>query len=244
MIPTVHRKRISTCIKIWSELLCNKVSSRKHAVNLLRDYYLENQVEPLRGKTRIDIFDKEMITLYLVGRYGLGLDVEEYKSLYNSIFSKELRYDEAYRRILDGEDIIKVLKELFKRVNENIVFRVIRLAFTATILGFDNEKNLIRLLDIVTERLPELRRRVQGFIKFYIAFRVAEKVVSGEVRNRIEKEALKHSLCVRLNAIKNAPPDDLIKEIAVNVLNGDEYQVNKAFKVEVDISLNKGHLVL
>ena len=244
MIPAVHRKRISTCIKIWSELLSGKVKNRKHAVNLLRNYYVENRVEPLRGRTRIDIFDKEMITLYLVGRYGLGLSVEEYKSLYNNVFSKELRYDEAYKRILGGEDVIEVLKELFRRVNENIVFRVIRLVFTAVILGFEEEENLIRLLKIVAERLPELKRRVQGFIRFYIAFKVAEKVVSGEVKNRIEKEALKHSLCVRFNAIKNAPPDDLIREIAVNVLDGDEYQVNKAFKVEVDISLDRGHLAL
>ena len=185
-----------------------------------------------------------MITLYLVGKYGLGLDPKEYKDLYGRVFFKELKYDEAYRKILGGEDITKVLNGLFKRVNENIVFRVIRLAFTAVILGFEKEENLIKLLNIVAENLPELKHRVQGFVRFYIAFKVAEKVVLGEVKNRIEKEALKHSLCVRLNAIKNAPPDDLIKEIAVNVLNGDEYQVNKAFKVEVDISLNKGHPAL
>ncbi|RLE76675.1 MAG: hypothetical protein DRJ56_03770 [Thermoprotei archaeon] len=241
MIPPVHRKRVSTCVKIWSELLSSKVPDRKRAVDLLRHRYVENRVEPLRGITRIDIFDKEMITLYLVGRYGLGLGPEEYKGIYTKLFSKELRFDEAYKRILGGKDPQDVLMELFGRVDENLVFRVVRLAFTATVLGFESEENLMRLLDAIVRSMPHLKHRVQGFVRFYIAFRVAEKVVQGEIRNRIEKEALKHSLCVRLNAIRNAPPDDLIKEIAVNVLNGDEYKVNRAFKVEVNISLGKAH---
>lgn len=242
MIPEIHRKRVSTCINIWSELLNNEIKDRGEAVKLLKYYYESNNVEPLRGKTKIDIFDKEMITLYVVGKYGLGLDPKEYKDVYEKIFYKELKFEEAYYRILKGENSVQVLMELFNTADENTVFRVIRLSFTAVILGFDSEENLINLLNKIADEMPHLRHRINGFIKFYIAFKVAEKVVSGEIKNRIEKEALKHSLCVKFNAIKNAPPDTLIKEIAINVLKGEEYKVNRAFKVELDISLNKGHL--
>jgi len=244
MIPDIHRKRISTCINIWTELINNKIKSRKQAINILKYYYLENEIEPLRGRTRIDIFDKEMITLYLIGKQGLGLSIDDYKEIYNKIFYKEIKYEDAYNRILKGEDPITVIKELFGKVNENIVFRIIRLSFTSVILGFENEDNLVKLLNIIAKHIPNLKHRILGFIKFYIAFRVAENIVSGKIRNRIEKEALKHSLCIKFNTLKNAPPDDLIKEIAVNVLKGEEYQVNRAFKVEVDISLKGGHLAL
>ena len=61
---------------------------------------------------------------------------------------------------------------------------------------------------------------------------IAEMIVIGEVRNRLEKETLKHVLCMKFKASKSAPSDSFIREIAVNVLKAKEFEVNTALKLE------------
>lgn len=227
----VYRDRIEACVDIWSAILKGRIKSRERAVETLREVYKRRNVEPLRGRTKIDIFDKEMATLYLVGRYGLGLG-DEYGELYEKIFGRELRCERALERILGGEDPRSVIGEELGEINENLVFRVIRLTFTAALLGFRSEDSLVELLSRLEEAFPEYRKRFLGFKKFYIAFKIAEGIAAGEVRNRLEKEALKHALCIKFNARKSAPPDSLIREIAVGVLKVDEFRVNDALKVD------------
>lgn len=237
MVPPLYRNRAKVCTDIWSIILSKKIFSRKIVISLLRKYYKENNIEPIRGRTKIHIFDKEMATLYLIGKHGLGLTVDEYRKYYEAIFYKELIYEKIYKKILeeDGENIRELIKRYYDgKIDENFIFRVIRIAFTATLLGFETDENMTRLLNILHKSFKEISKRIMTFIKLYITYRIAEKIVMGEISSRIEKEAYKHSLCVKFNILKSAPSDKLIKMIAIDVLKGEEYMVNRAFKTKID----------
>ncbi len=235
---SVHKRRIEACTYIWSALLKKHFRKRKDVVAFLEKVYKQYDVEPIRGRTKIEIFDKEMATLYLVGKYGLGLDPQDYSDIFNNIFTVELKCEDAADRILNGADPEQVIKDNMGRVDENMIFRVIRLVFTASLLGFRNEKDLVKLLERLEEKFPQYGKRFLRFKKFYIAFRIAEGVAVGKIRNRLEKEALKHALCIKLNATRAAPSDNLVREIAVNVLKADEVEVNDVLKIDkIELSL-------
>jgi len=236
MISAIHRDRVNICTKIWSSIVKGDISSRKKARKVLATEYKKNSIEPLRGRSKIDLADKELITLYLVGKYGLGL-YEEYPLVFKKIFSKEIVFEEVLNKILEHpEKAEEILKETYgNKLNENIIFRIIRLCFTAIVLGFRSEDDLVKLVSILKKVFPELRKRFLSFIKFYVAFRIAERIVGGELRNRIEKEALKHSLCIKFGEEKCAPSDDFIRYIAKEVLKGEEYKINRVFKTEINV---------
>lgn len=230
----VLKDRVEACIDIWSSILQKHSTSRTAVVKLLQSVYEKRGVEPIRGKTKIKIYDKEMITLYLVGKYGLGIFNSE---LHSDVFKKEMKIESAIDEILSGEDVSRVLKKHFGKVSEDIVFRILRLCLTKVLFGWESEDTLRKILDVFERKLPKLEYKFKMFKRFYIALVLAKNIVEGKVKDRLEKEALKHSLCMRFNAVKCAPSDSFIKDIAVNVFKGSEHQVNKVLSTKEDIEL-------
>lgn len=224
----LHKKRIELALDIWSAILKGYINTRDEAVEFLRILYEREHLEPIRGKTKINIYDKEMATVYLVGKHGLGLDREI--ETYRNIVHIEIRAENVIEKILNGEDAKNALSKEFGEINENTIFRVLRLAMTAVLLEFMTEDTFIKIIDSFEKSFPEYHKKIMGFKRFYIAFKLAEEITIGKIRNRIEKEALKHALCLKLGAIKVAPPDSLIREIATGVLNAPEFKVNDALK--------------
>lgn len=225
----LHKRRVEVAINIWGEILSGVFSDRYELAEFLREAYEENGLEPIRGKTKIDIYDKELATVYLVGKYGLGLE-EEFEK-FSELFSIEIKSEKVIERVQRGESPRTAMIEIFGSPDENMVFRVLRLAMTAVLLGFMPEDVFISILSSFEKDFPELEKNFQGFKRFYIAYRIAEEIAAGKVRNRIEKETLKHAMCVRLNAEKAAPPDWFIREIAVEALRVPERKVNSALSL-------------
>ncbi|MGC9096385.1 MAG: DUF2192 domain-containing protein [Infirmifilum sp.] len=225
----LHKKRVEVAINIWGEILSGAFTDRRELAEYLREIYKENSLEPIRGKTKIDIYDKELATVYLVGKFGLGLEEEFDK--FSDLFNIEIHSEKVIQKIQSGESPKTAMKEVFGSFDENMVFRVLRLAMTAVLLGFMSEDTFINILFEFEKDFPELEKNFQGFKRFYIAYRIAEEIAAGRVRNRIEKETLKHAMCVRLNAEKAAPPDWLIREIAVEALRIPERKVNFALSL-------------
>jgi hypothetical protein len=93
------------------------------------------------------------------------------------------------------------------------------------------EDEFLKVLLAFEKSFPEYAPNFLGFKRFYIAYKLAESIARGEVRNRIEKEALKHAMCLRLGSEKAAPPDWLVREIAVKVLKVPEHKVNDALSL-------------
>lgn len=236
--PAYHRDRIEAAVEIWGEILSGSVASREQLAEVLRRVYESLDLEPIRGKTKIDIYDKELATIFLVGKYGLGLDEELEK--YQDLFKVELAASRALDRVIGGDEPRRALSDAFEKVDENVVFRVLRLAMTATVLGYMEEELFLKVLKSFESSFPEYAPNFLGFKRFYIAYKLAESIARGDVRNRIEKEALKHALCLRLGTERAAPPDWLVREIAVRVLKVPEHRANDVLSVAKGRSGAKG----
>lgn len=227
----VHARRIEACIDLVSRALKGEIENREEAVKELERLYRALKIEPIRGWAKINLFDKEMCTVYVVAKYGLGLDVNEYKDLYERILGIELKAERAAERIKAEEGASAIAEEL-GFVDENTVFRIARLEATAVLLGFKPEDGLVLLLDRLSELFPGLNHKIASFKKFYIAFKIAQGIAEGTVRTRLEKEALKHALCIKFKAEKAAPSDDFIRELAINVLKLQERYVANAVSLK------------
>jgi hypothetical protein len=238
-VKRVHAKRIEACIELISRALRGEIESREEAVKELERIYRALGIEPIRGWSKINLFDKELCTVYVVAKYGLGLEADEYRDLYERILWLEARAERAAERVKAGEGAEAVLEEMGS-ADENVIFRMARLEATAVLLGFKPEDGLALLLNRLSELFPHLAQRIAGFKRFYVAFRVAQAVAEGAVRTRLEKEALKHALCIKLGAEKAAPSDEFIREIALNVLKLDERHIARAVSAKSAEAVESG----
>lgn len=230
-MKVLHAKRIDASLDLISRALRGELRSREDLVLELEKIYVQRGIEPIRGRTKINIYDKELCTVYVIAKYGLGLDTDSYRDFYEKFLSTELRAEKAAERLLAGESEKAVAEEV-GIVDENSVFRIARLEATAVLLGFKGDERLAALLARIEEIFPHLTQKIYGFKRFFIAFSVAQAIAEGKVTTRFEKEALKHALCIRFNASKAAPSDELIKDIAVNVLSASERQVFNALSLK------------
>ncbi len=227
----VHKTRVSAALDALSRLLREHIVDRVLAAETLRSVYDRAGITPIMGAAvPPDIYDKELATLYVVARYGLGLDAEE-PSWFKALFYRELAYEEAARLILEGaprERIEEVLGEL----NENQLARVLRVVTTKILLGYGEEDELIRLLKRIPEVLPDYAKVARKYARFYIALRVAEAIATSQVRNRIAKEALKQALAARIGLEKVIPDDEYIALIAQRLFHLPRKRLSRILKLE------------
>ncbi|AEM38941.1 protein of unknown function DUF2192 [Pyrolobus fumarii 1A] len=229
----VHKVRVSAAIDILSRLLREHIVDRGTAAETLKAVYDRIGILPIMGAaTPPDIYDKELATLYVVARYGLGLDEEE-PNWFRALFYKELAYEEAARRIMEGvesrEEIEKILGE---SLDENQVARILRVIATKVLLGYASENELIQLLRKIPEVLPEYEKVARKYARFYIALRVAEAIATSEVKNRIAKEALKQAMAARIGLEKIIPDDEYIALIAHRLFHIPKKRLAKILKLE------------
>ncbi|MEM4818069.1 MAG: DUF2192 domain-containing protein [Candidatus Nezhaarchaeales archaeon] len=228
-INRAYRHHIDACNEVLSSILAGSISTRAEAVEKLAEAYKKRGVGPIRGWTAKNLYDKEMAMAYLVGKYGLGLEFDDNPVL-NQVFSAELKYEKACRRILEGAKPTDVIKEIVGNVDKNTIFRILRLMLTAVVLGFEDEEGLLRLYKALSEEFKEHEKGFRSFMKFYIALRVAEKIAIREVRSRSEKEALKLALCLRSCIERGAPSDELISLILREVFGVPKSVVSKVLR--------------
>ncbi|MEM0267356.1 MAG: DUF2192 domain-containing protein, partial [Thermofilaceae archaeon] len=182
-MKALHSERINACLDLISKALRGELHSREDLVLELERIYGQRGVEPIRGRTKINIFDKEVCTVYVVAKYGLGLDPDEYKDFYEKFLNVELRAERAAERLLAGEGERAVAEEMGV-ADENAVFRIARLEATAVLMGFKSEERLSTLLARLEEAFPQLTQKIQGFKRFFIAFAVAQAIAVGKVTTR------------------------------------------------------------
>ncbi len=227
----VYRTRVSAAIDVLSRLLREHIVDRGIAAELLKTVYEERGLSPIMGaSTPPDIYDKELATLYVVARYGLGLDQEE-PEWFQALFHREIAYEEAAKLILSGaprEQIEKTLGEL----NENQIARMLRVATMKVLLGYSSEDELIRLLRAIPKTLPDYSQVARKFARFYIALRVAEAIATRRVRDRIAKEAEKQALAARIGLEKIIPDDKYIAIIAQKLFHLPRGRLSKMLKLE------------
>lgn len=228
-MPSIaYRDRVEACNEVLAKVLADQVRERERVVEMLKESYEAREIQPLRGWSAHDLYDKEMALLYALGKYGLGLSTVDYPFL-ASVFSKEIVYEEAYRDILAGRSVKEAVESRLGGLTQEGVFRVLRMAVSLVVLGFEPEDNLAKAFHRVNEELEALRSNLFSFMRFYVALRTAEQIASGSIKSRGEKEAFKLSLCIRMGAPNMAPPDDLVKLISRLVFRIPERRLTKLF---------------
>ncbi len=227
------KRRLSVLVDLWNEIVgmwdSGSGVTRDRVIEMLKDAYRRERLSPLRGASMPeDIFEKELISLYVVGKHGMGLD-QQYPELFDSLFPDIIRYDEAVRILLTEEpgkarDKISLL---LGSLDDNTLARMLRVKMTEAYFGFSDHRALINLIRAVSKALPEKERLAVKYARFYIAFRVAEAIASGEVRDRISKEALKQALALETGIEKGVIPDDrYIEKIASEVFRVPKRIIN------------------
>ena len=217
----LQRQRIEAAIEALSLILSKKVRSRKDAVRIVEEVYRRYALQPIRGRAwPPDIWDKELATLYAVGKYALAVH-EEDSETFRTVFSVEETFEDAATVILsdrsDDEKRKLVGFLLGGDVESNSLARMFRVIATQVILGFRDERDIEELIRRTAELFPDQSDTARKYARYYIALRVAEAIASGKVRNRIEKEALKQALAARIGLPKILPDDEYIEYIARNV---------------------------
>ena len=210
---------------LWNDIL-NKWEqgerlTREDVIEMLKREYERERISPLRGASLPeDIYDKEMASLYVVGKYGMGLD-EQYPDLFDTIFYIENRYDKITEILLttppeQARD--KILALVGGNLTDNIIARILRIRFTMVYFGFADEKSLRTVAEALAKAFPDKAKIVSKYVRFYIAFKVASHIYRGMVRDRLTKEALKQGTALTFEGFPGSIPDDnYIRKIASEV---------------------------
>lgn len=221
------KKRISVLMDVWKDVIEAWESSggsltRSQVVKMLSDAYERESLKPLKGASNpSDLFDKEMASLYAVGKYGMGLE-EAYPELFDAIFGEEIKYENVAEIMVKElpERAREKVKVLVGEVDDNLLSRIFRLRLTEVFFGFRDKESLLELIKASSKIFPERERAIKNYMKFYIAFSVAEAISKRDVRDKIGKEVLKQALALELGLERRLlPDDDYIRIIATEVFN-------------------------
>lgn len=120
------------------------------------------------------------------------------------------------------EELRKKTEEVKGKSTEDKVFRILRLVFTGTELGYYPEILMVKAIKTYETVYPDLSERLVNYAAFYSAYKIAEEIALGKIRNPDDLKILKYTYCLKLGFQKCKPSDKLIAEVA-----GSIYKVNK-----------------
>lgn len=217
------KARAEAIMNVWNAIISEWDSgrevSRQAAIDMLRSEYSSMKVSPIKGAADPeDLYDKELTSLYVMGKYGMGLD-SQYPELFDKLFSVETRLDQAATMLTsEGASARDKVLALLGQVDGNVVARLLRIGLTKVYFGFADDSYMKQLSDAVTAAFPDRAKDVNRFLRFYSAFKVAMAIEQGSVKDRLTKEALKEALAIQLGKGKEAlPSDSYIMKIAKEV---------------------------
>ena len=210
----ITRRRIAVLTDIWVKLL-DRVDAelsfdRDDLKKLLEDMYNMEGLSPIKGKaTPPDIFEKELVSLYVVGKYGMQL-YEDLPEIFDRLFYNEMKYDEAVSYLLEEEPekARRLVEMMFGEVTMNLLAKIFRVMVVRELFGFNGEEKFAALIASAAKAFPELEDGIKKYLRFYIAIKVADAIARGEIRDRITKEVWKQALALRLGYDKSVIPDD------------------------------------
>ncbi len=239
----LYKSRIEAATEIWSKIMRNEVSTRNQLEELVYIVYKQRGIEPFRGLSKVRIYDKEIATIYIVGKYGLGILDGELTNALKNLFNVEIACDEAYNflkvrsfQLSDNNDTEQfrsmVNNEVLGPRTEERGFRLLRYVFTGTIMRFFPEEDFVGTYRALSTAFPDLAGRFMNYVRFYVAFRVAEDIALGSIKRVEEKKIMKYTHCLRLNLTKCAPHDKLIREIALRVYRVPRRTLDRLFPNE------------
>ena len=226
MVKEIYKDRIKVLTDLWSKILENQNLERDEVIKLLRESYEEKSIKPIRGFKAEDLYEKELISLYVVGKDGLGL-FEEYRSLFDRLFSFEITYDEALNLILEDKPF-----EAYEKLDKDKgnVAKTLRLIFTEIIFSFKPEELLFKALrNLNNTNIDELKHTAISFSRFYTAFKIAEGIAERSIKDKISLEAMKKAIAINIGISYPLPKQEYISLIATEVFNINQKILKRIF---------------
>jgi len=238
----LYKDRFEAAVELWDKIMRGEITTRTQLEEMLYIVYKRRNIEPFRGLSKVRIYDKEIATVYVVGKYGLGLVDEDNVGTFKGIFTVEVPCDEAFGLLrsrgyrLSEEDSSRVRGYIDNPALgeglEERVFRFMRFVFTGTIMGFFGEVDFVNSYRVLLTIFNELESRLINYVRFYVAFKVAEQIALGQIRTPDEKKITKYAYCVKLNVDRCVPSERLIREVAVRVYGVPRRVVDRLFPNE------------
>ncbi|MEM1983198.1 MAG: DUF2192 domain-containing protein [Sulfolobales archaeon] len=230
---SLKRKRVKAYVNALSELILLDNPTREAAIEIVKNSLSASGVEPFRGISKpVDIYEKELISLYVVGTRGLGIH-EEYSDKFNKVFYVEKQYDDMLK-IIETSDLSTLkdsLKQLLgKDINDSDIARVLRLLMTMYYLDFINSNYVVMMLKKVANAFPENIETIRRFVKFFIAIKISSDIASGLIRNKMKKDLTKQLISLDIGVSKAVPSDRYIQEIAKILFNIPREVISKVLK--------------
>ena len=214
------RKRIRVLVDAWSMIAQGKAKTREEVIELLKKLYEENGVDPLRGASKpADLYEKDLMSLYIIGKWGLGLDKDLPPEVFERIFTVESRYEKAAEALINYEDPHEVRDKVTSalrglQLDGPIMARILRFAFTLHYYGFLDRKEFEKALRNAYKAFPELEDTIRRFAKFYIAYRIGEELVKGSVKNKLELDVLRNTVALEVGIPKAVPKLGYVIDVA------------------------------
>ena len=223
------RRRVKAYVDALSELLISKVISRKRAVQLIKESLESAGVEPFRGASKPeDIYEKELISLYIIGTHGLGIS-NDFNNVFEKIFYDEKRFEMIINAITSEQSTDQVretIKMLFGELDESTVAKILRFAVTLYYLDFQPYEFVIKVLKRMREVLPEHFDTIRRFTKFFVALKLGEEVYNGTIKTKVKKEIRKQAISLETGIPKSTPSDEyaakvirVLYEVPENILS-------------------------
>jgi len=213
----IRRKRLKVLVDVWGQIIDKSNLTREEVIELLKKEYEKNGIEPFRGVAMPqDIYEKDMITLYLVAIYGLGI-YGEYGEVIDKIFSLEKSLEEACEILYSENDPEAAREKIIKIFNKSpdsaLLSKIFRVEILKHYFGFIVNDRMAKILRNMLKAFPEEEATVRRLSKFYIAYKVGEAILRGEIKDWTSKEAYKQAIAVELGGIRGIPDDEYIAKI-------------------------------
>ncbi|MEO3993619.1 MAG: DUF2192 domain-containing protein [Desulfurococcaceae archaeon TW002] len=227
------RRRVKAYVNALSDLISSDNPSRELAIQLIKKYLESVNVEPFRGASKPeDIYEKEMISLYVIATRGLGINTE-FKELMSRVFNKELTYEDTYlllSRDAPPETIREEIQALVGNIDESYITRVLRYALILYHLDFESFEKVIKVLKKAYQVFPEFSDAIRRFAKFVISVKLAEEISQGIIKNKIEKEIRKQLISLEIGLPKSTPSDDYVMKVAKITYEINDTLLSKIFE--------------
>ncbi len=228
MVKEIYRDKVKALTDIWSTVLLKwQELSRDSLIAYLQKVYMERGIRPFRGFRAENLYEKELTSLYVVGKDGLGL-FEDNKPVFDKLLYNEELFDDIYQMISDNQPYEAFMKA---SSNTDVIARALRVGFTRSIFSFSDFEELFESLrNLDATGLDPLKHTAMSFSRFVTAFLLAEGIAEKRLRNRISVEAEKKAISIRIGIKYPAPKYEYIQLIAKEVFGISEKVLKRIFE--------------
>ncbi|WP_288005398.1 DUF2192 domain-containing protein [Thermofilum sp.] len=221
------RKRVNIAVEAAGKILAGEITTREDLRRFLLESHIEAGIEPFLGTRLSKLYYSEAM-VYVVAHHGLGL--QEELDIFNDLFKREKQFNDIITRYFENHDVTTILEFSLSQPQGNLK-KFLSYFIVLWLLGFLEEKELMLILHELSKN-KRITHTARGFMSLVVAFKLAERLSSGQIQRKREKEIHKNQIAIELGDERSLPKDSLVWRIAVNILEISESIANKALRLK------------